>query len=176
MVSSRDKAVRLGVDMTISPPGANRAATDILIHELGHSIGGLADEYVQPGTYTGGEPSAPNVSKLTADQMRAQNVKWARFLGQSDPSGGTVGTFEGAMSAEKGIYRSSQESVMRTLGREFDRVGLTAMRAGILAKFSSVDDMKYYDTEDPVHLEVKKGAKLNGPPMVVYFEDVVGGN
>jgi len=49
-------------------------------------------------------------------------------------------------------------------------------QVAVFAKFSSVDDMKYYDTEDPVHLEVKKGAKLNGPPMVVYFEDVVGGN
>jgi hypothetical protein len=114
--------------------GGNTSATEILIHELGHSIGGLADEYTSPGTYAGSEPTEPNVSKLTADEMRGSGVKWAKYLGQAAPGGGIVDTFAGAKYAEKGIYRPSDNSIMRTLGREFDPVGLAAMRAAILAE------------------------------------------
>lgn len=116
--------------------GGNTSASEVLLHELGHSIGGLADEYAFPGTYTGPEPAEPNVSKLTADAMRSTGSKWAQFLGQSVPGGGTIGTYEGGHHAENGIYRPSEDSIMRTLGGEFDAVGSAAMRAAILAKVS----------------------------------------
>ena len=44
-------------------------------HELGHSLGGLQDEYdyytrgVYGGCYTGGEPSSIHHTLLTTDQM-----------------------------------------------------------------------------------------------------------
>jgi hypothetical protein len=110
--------------------GGNKAAREIVMHELGHSIGHLADEYTAPGTYTGDEPSFPNATKDPSGQ------KWASLLGQPVTGGGVVGAFEGAFYKDKGIYRPSQNSLMRSLGREFDPVGLTAMRAGILAKVS----------------------------------------
>jgi hypothetical protein len=116
--------------------GGNESATEILLHELGHSVGGLADEYTSPETYAGSEPPEPNVSTLTAAEMRRSGTKWAAFLGQAVPSGGTIDTFEGARYAEKGLYRPSEDSIMRTLGNDFDPVGVAAMRAAILARVS----------------------------------------
>jgi hypothetical protein len=116
--------------------GGNASAVEILIHELGHSMAGLADEYTAPGTFTGAEPGEPNISKLTAAQMRTSGTKWAALLGQPAPSGGVVGTFEGAKYAEVGVFRPSENSIMRSLGREFDPVGTAAMRSAVLAKVS----------------------------------------
>ena len=52
--------------------GGNSAATEIALHESGHSFNNLADEYVSySGAYTGGEPSEVNVTK------NSSGAKWA---------------------------------------------------------------------------------------------------
>ncbi|MFI7385045.1 M64 family metallopeptidase [Streptomyces sp. NPDC049813] len=102
-------------------------------HELGHSIGLLADEYQYDGygTYPGAEPAEPNTSKQTAAEMGSTRSKWYRWLGQSDPAGGTVGTYEGAGYYEYGIYRPTQNSIMRALDTDvFNLPGREAMIAG----------------------------------------------
>jgi hypothetical protein len=102
-------------------------------HELGHSIGLLADEYQYDGygRYPGAEPVEPNTSVLTADGMSGAKAKWYRWLGESDPAGGTVGTYEGGGYYEYGIYRPTQNSIMRALDTEqFNLVGREAMIAG----------------------------------------------
>ncbi|MGM1064355.1 M64 family metallopeptidase [Saccharothrix sp. Mg75] len=102
--------------------GANDLAGQIAVHELGHSIGGLADEYDYPyETYTGTEPTEVNV---TRDPTGA---KWSAHLGQPSPDGGAVGAFEGARYHRTGLYRPTSDSIMRTLGREFNLVGRDAM-------------------------------------------------
>jgi hypothetical protein len=102
--------------------GANDQAGQIAVHELGHSIGGLADEYDYPyDRYSGDEPAEVNV---TADPTGA---KWAAYLGQASPDGGVVGAFEGARYHRLGLYRPTDNSIMRTLGREFNLVGRDAM-------------------------------------------------
>ena len=101
--------------------GGNAQAGQIVVHELGHSIGHLADEYFSPGTYTGAEPSEINASKL------ADGSKWARYLGQPTPDGGVVGVFEGSKYYGTGLYRPTQNSIMRTLGRQYSVVGRDAM-------------------------------------------------
>ncbi|WBB63040.1 M64 family metallo-endopeptidase [Streptomyces sp. WMMC500] len=106
--------------------GGNAQAGRIAIHELGHSVGGLADEYYTPGTtYPGGEPGEPNV---TADPAGS---KWASYLGQSTPDGGVIGAYEGGSQYEHGIYRPSQDSLMRSLDKPFNLVGLSVMDEAI---------------------------------------------
>lgn len=103
--------------------GANGLAADIAIHEFGHGLGKLADEYDYggPSTYTGPERSERNVSILTAAQMAAQGTKWADWLGQSFPGfDGLVSTYEGAHYSTAGIYRPTSNSMMRNLGRPFN--------------------------------------------------------
>ena len=53
----------------------------VMAHEFGHGTGGLADEYCRPGTYTGGEPGAVNV---TANTRRA-TLKWKQFVNPATP-------------------------------------------------------------------------------------------
>lgn len=98
--------------------GGNSSATEIALHELGHSFSQLADEYSYggPERYTGPEPGNVN---LTTDPTGA---KWARWLGHSEPDLGTVGAYEGAGYSEFGLFRPSEDSKMRDLGRPFDAI------------------------------------------------------
>jgi hypothetical protein len=109
--------------------GGNASSGQIAIHELGHSIGGLADEYdyADGSCYPFSEPTEPNVSRLTAAQMQAAGTKWAGYLGQATPDGGVIGTYQGARYYQFCIYRPSQDSIMRTLGRQFNSVSRDVM-------------------------------------------------
>ncbi|AUI59552.1 M64 family metallopeptidase [Amycolatopsis sp. BJA-103] len=109
--------------------GGNLQASQIVAHELGHSIGGLADEY-DYGTCETREPREPNASALTATQMRDRRAKWHTWLGKPSPDGGTVGAFEGSRYCKTGMYRPSVNSLMRTLGQPFNPPSTEAMIAG----------------------------------------------
>ncbi|GAA3089882.1 M64 family metallopeptidase [Streptomyces rectiviolaceus] len=103
----------------------------VAVHETGHSFGKLADEYwYDDSTYTGPEPGESNLTKLSADEMAAQKAKWHRWLGQESPDGGTVGAYEGGGYHGHGLNRPTEDSIMRTLGREFNLPGREAMIAG----------------------------------------------
>ena len=123
-----------GGSVTVSS-GGNALSGDIVVHELGHSIGGLADEYGgDTGTYPGGEPAEPNASVADEATMRAQNLKWSSYLGKPTPDGGVIGTYEGAAYYDHGVYRPSEDSMMRSLGNEFNLIGVDQLTAAILAK------------------------------------------
>ncbi|MEV5013117.1 M64 family metallopeptidase [Streptomyces sp. NPDC053780] len=122
-----------GYDGVSTLSSDNAQSTLIAAHEMAHSIGLLADEYQYDGygAYPGDEPAAANVSKLTADRMAAQGSKWADWLGETDPSGGVVDTFEGGDYYEYGIYRPTANSIMRSLNTDqFNLPGREAMIAG----------------------------------------------
>jgi hypothetical protein len=100
--------------------GGNGYAPEIALHETGHSFSNLADEYSYSSTtYTGSEPSRPNV---TTDPSGA---KWSQWLGYVDPAHpelGAVGAYEGAMYNDYGIYRPTEDSKMRNLDVAFNAV------------------------------------------------------
>lgn len=127
-----------GISSPVGYDGIATASSDhpdsdqIVVHETGHSLGRLADEYDygQPGTYTGPEPGDSNLSTLSAEEMAGQQTKWHNWLGEESPDGGTVGTYEGGGYYQFGLNRPTEDSIMRTLGREFNLPGREAMIAG----------------------------------------------
>lgn len=98
----------------------------VLPHELGHSIGGLADEYVDEDLSYGDchplehEPPEPNITSLVDF-----GSKWADMLPKgipvptpadaSVPRGecGPLGVYEGAGYRPKGLYRPTMRCMMR---------------------------------------------------------------
>ncbi|WP_084557862.1 M64 family metallopeptidase [Hamadaea tsunoensis] len=136
-VANSTKYGGAGYSTVATASGGNVQSGLIVQHELGHSIGGLADEYDTPyGAYTGAEPTEPNVTRYTAAQMTSGKRKWYASLGQATPDGGVIGAFEGAKYYKTGLYRPSSNSIMRTLGQQFNSVGLAVMTQKLLAKIS----------------------------------------
>lgn len=81
--------------------------SEVQIHEMGHSVGGLADEYWYTGqNWGGGEPGEPNA---TADNTGS---KWAAWLGSNG-----IGAFQGCRYCEFGLYRPWPNCLMQSLGR-----------------------------------------------------------
>jgi hypothetical protein len=91
----------------------NAHAPLVVMHELGHRVAGLADEYVD--SVVAGELMPyyvegryPNVTR----EIDSGRVPWRHWL--ANPGSG-VGLFEGAYYASQGFFRPKQDSFMRTL-------------------------------------------------------------
>jgi hypothetical protein len=110
----------------------------ISLHELGHSLGTMADEYpyssrdvVRP-CYAGGEPGSFHHTIYTdTAQMVADQHKWFRWVGEESLSGGTIGLHEGGGTFPCGQRRPSEHSIMRWIGFDWDQVGREHMVARI---------------------------------------------
>ena len=103
--------------------GSNTESIGIMQHEFGHALGNLADEYDYggPATWTGGEVSMVNASIYPSAQMNTLQTKWHRWLGVNLPAfDGLVSTYQGANYSLNGIYRPTNNSMMRSLGRPFN--------------------------------------------------------
>ncbi len=92
------------------------ASLMVFVHELGHSLAYLADEYVGNVSYNdiypeGVEPVEPNITR----QLDPSQIKWKAFLSKDVAlptqataearSAKTVGAFEGGGYLAKGMYR-----------------------------------------------------------------------
>jgi hypothetical protein len=126
--------------------GSNSMSALISPHELGHSLGGLQDEYdyyqrgVPGGAYTGPEPASAHHTLLTEQQLRDQQKKWWRWLGEPSESGGPIGRYEGGLYFTTGVWRPSAHSMMKTLGYYFDQVSREVMTQRITAKTMVIQD------------------------------------
>ncbi|MFD4319149.1 M64 family metallopeptidase [Streptomyces sp. NPDC058548] len=125
----------LGYEGISTASAGNEKSGQVAIHETGHSLGKLADEYFYSGypgyeRYLGPEPADSNISTLTADDMAGRGTKWHRWLGEQSPDGGTVGAYEGGGYYVTGLRRPTEDSLMRSLGKPFNLPGVEAMIAG----------------------------------------------
>jgi hypothetical protein len=119
--------------------GGNSDSSQVLVHELGHSIGKLADEYDSAYIpFIGVEPVEANVTVYSEPLMVREQAKWYRWLGQTSPDGGTVGSYLGARYNPVLYWRPTTNSLMRSLNREFN---LPSREAMVLA---------FYDHARPV--------------------------
>lgn len=100
---------------------------DVVVHEIGHSFGLLADEYGADGKVTcspNNDPPQPNVTKETNPSL----IKWKHWIDVGTPiptTGPTVavpGLYEGAKYCDFGLYRATYNSKMRTNAEAFEQV------------------------------------------------------
>ncbi|WP_245727831.1 M64 family metallopeptidase [Streptomyces vietnamensis] len=125
----------LGYEGISTASAGNEKSGQVAIHETGHSLGKLADEYFYPDypgyeRYVGPEPADSNITTLTADDMADRGTKWHRWLGEQSPDGGAVGAYEGGGYYVTGLRRPTENSMMRSLGKPFNLPGVEAMIAG----------------------------------------------
>ncbi|MFG0330072.1 MAG: M64 family metallopeptidase [Phycisphaerales bacterium] len=133
--------------------GGNSLATEVLLHEFGHALGNLADEYhYYDGTrYNGGEVPEANVSIYDESQIRSRRTKWHLWLGENDPNfDGLVSAFEGARYYQYGIYRPTNNSLMNSLNRPFN---LPSVEAIIIEMYRIVDPIDDASPTAPVYTE-----------------------
>lgn len=138
----------------------NPLSIEIAIHELGHSLGDLADEYdyADGTTWFGGEMAESNVSILEARQMAKLERKWHRWLGFDQPEIGIHDTFEGARYFQFGIFRPTSDSMMRTLQRQFNMPG----REALIIEISKMVDLIDQRTPSEVTIPINKVASVRG--------------
>ncbi len=130
-----------GSDLATSS-GQNGSSSEVVVHELGHSFGNLADEYDYGGgtNWTGGEVSEPNVSILDATAMASAGTKWSDWLGTNNGNfDGLISTYEGARYYQKGIYRPTNNSLMRALGRPFNLPSVESLLIELYKIVSPID-------------------------------------
>ncbi|MEV6415482.1 M64 family metallopeptidase [Kribbella sp. NPDC051718] len=120
--------------------GGNALSALITPHELGHSLGGLQDEYDyyargdRGAPYEGPEPTSIHHTLLTEQQMLTQQKKWFRWLGEPSESGGPIARYEAGMYAGSGIWRPSKHSMMKVLGYYFDQISRERMTQRISSR------------------------------------------
>jgi hypothetical protein len=159
----------------------------ISLHELGHSLGQMADEYpyssrdVPGGPHPDSEPGSFHHTRLTDAEMLEQQVKWWRWLGEESESGGIIRA-RGPEGHESGLYRSSnvwrpsEHSIMRWIGFYFDQVGREHMTYRITGRRNAnamalshtptgevgADDVVWVETQHPKYHELDVEWAIDG--------------
>ena len=169
--------------------GGNSLGVLITPHELGHSLGRLQDEYTYSargkpgGEYNGQEPNSVHHTLMTEEQMKAEQKKWWRWLGEDSESGGKIGRFEGGQQRTKGIWRPSKHSMMISIGYYFDQVSRERMVQRISEQVQLIansrptdtplarDELVWIETAHPNYHELEIEWQINGksvPPLDVF--------
>ncbi len=121
--STRNGGASFGNGIITSSMGTNLNNT--IIHELGHLLANLGDEYSYGGSdVPSREPSHANLTL----NSQSDSVKWKHWLPEdtSDRNLSDIGVYEGGNYIGYGVWRPSFNSVMRTLGYPFHEVNLEA--------------------------------------------------
>ena len=111
---------------SVAVASVNSSAVEIILHEVGHSFGLLADEYA------GGGPSCnPNVEPAQVNATRETafaNIKWNHWINAGTPLPTTTttpaipGLYVGARYCDTGLYRPTYANKMNILGVPFEQI------------------------------------------------------
>jgi hypothetical protein len=137
---------------------------ELVLHELGHSFGLLADEYdtSPPVCLNSFEPPEPNVTRETNPNSIKWNVGGGPPTGWIEPTTpiptfrttpGIVGLYEGAKYCINDLYRPTFDSKMRSLDRPFEQVNTEQLVKRIYNWVSPID------SSDPVSTVIAPPAK-----------------
>jgi len=153
---------------SIAAISMHSAAVELALHELGHTLFGLADEYDYGTCNLSVEPSERDVS-LNATRA----VKWGAMISNftavptapGQYPNGTVGVFDGAQYCKTGKYRPTEDSKMRNLGRPWHAVNeqIAYDRFALYARNSAKPRIRLPTTMQPV--DTVQPARTFGKPQ-----------
>ena len=134
----------------VAVASTNTQVVELVLHELGHSFGLLADEYeTDPQLCSNSvEPAEANVTKQTNPTSIKWNVGggpptgWINFttpIPTTNPAPGIVGLYHGARYCTSGLYRPTFNSKMRNLNRPFEQVNSEQLVKRIYNWVSPID-------------------------------------
>lgn len=113
----------------VAVASTHSAAVELVLHEVGHSFGLLADEYDSspPTCNNTVEPPEANVTR----QTERAAIKWHIWIDAATPiptpgTTETPGLYQGAKYCTSGLYRPTFDSKMRSLGRPFSAINTDA--------------------------------------------------
>ncbi|MBO4905663.1 MAG: peptidase M64 [Bacteroidaceae bacterium] len=107
---------------TIASARSPRSKMEVIVHEFGHSFGGLGDEYYYDDMYetmypADTEPWEPNLTTLVDFDSKWRDMLPAGTAIPTQPDGRDlttkVGVYEGGGYQSKGVYRPVQECRMK---------------------------------------------------------------
>ncbi len=102
----------------------------VLVHEaVGHGFAKLADEYVRSTEGSATDEDIKHLKELQTkygwylnvdSEKDSTKVLWTKFIYDSEFANEKIGTYEGGYTFYKGIYRPSEESMMRSNNAPFN--------------------------------------------------------
>lgn len=126
-----------------------------MVHEFGHSFGGLHDEYqTQQGHGGGGVPNDINVSS-TGDKTK---VPWAHWIAAKHPQ---VGAYEGAAGQVRGAWRPTASGCVMDSAESFCPVCREALVLRIHEHVDPIDSA----TPTPQAQRIKVPYKVGDEPL-----------
>jgi hypothetical protein len=141
----------------------NSLGPDAAVHELGHTLAYLDDEY-SSGWSGAGSGERPNSTRET----RREFIKWHHWIDDSTPIPTPetldfkteVGLFEGAHYQDTGWYRPKYNCKMNQLGAPFCEVCMEALVISFYGRLNSIDAFSPLNPEvkvanEPVTLSVE---------------------
>ena len=129
---------------SIAVASTNVQVLELILHELGHSFGFLADEYggpPPPVCNLSFEPSAANATRVTDRSL----IKWNHWIDANTPIptqtffDGVPGLYQGAVYCDAGMYRPTFGSRMRLLGRPYEQINTEQLIRRIYNFVSPID-------------------------------------
>lgn len=97
----------------------NSAASELALHEIGHSYAGLQDEYVDKNIVDSFSLNSPSFLKSPHVTDSLNRIPWKEWLGFDDGDLGVVGAYEGGYYRSSGVWRATVNSKMLYLGQSF---------------------------------------------------------
>ena len=119
----------------------NQYSAGIMLHEVGHSFGLLADEYSGGGPECDDSVEPPEVN-VTRESTGA---KWSHWIEPGTPvpatdeRRGVVSAYEGAKYCDTGLYRPTFSSKMREVESPFEQVNTEQLIRRIYNLVSPID-------------------------------------
>jgi hypothetical protein len=139
--------------------GATNLARELAMRELAAAFAHAAYEYGGAGSYTGGEPDAPNAT------LDPTGAKWARWAGHDEMRDNisAVGAYEGGLGFDTGVYRPTDASKMGP------QTGNAALRFNAVVREALI--LSFYEAI-PMILEHEPNDQPVTDPIVLWIQPV----